>query len=230
MSAKVQQLFTEIAPTYDFINHALSLNIDKIWRKKTIQSITCNPRQPIHALDLCAGTLDLSLDFLKKFPFSHVTALDFSQQMLDLGREKLAKYADRTTIKCGDALNLPFSPATFDVVFCGYGFRNLDDKEKGFAEISRVLKPGGQMLILDFFKPDGLLSRLFYATYGKHILPWAGRLLSGHGTAYRYLNDSIAGFYTLNECMSAATKHGFVKTTGRNFFLGVSSLVRAQKL
>lgn len=230
MSQQIQELFTAISPTYDRLNHLLSFNIDKRWRKKTIGEIRAGRDRPLQALDLCAGTLDLSREFLRQFPEGNVTAVDFSQAMLDEGTKKLTP-KEKTKIKtvCADALSLPFPDASFDVVYCGYGFRNLDDQDKGLREIWRVLKPGGQILILEFFRPTKWFTKFFHNTYGNFMLPTIGGLVSKRTSAYRYLHESISRFYTLNECEKLLKKHIFNNISSMNFFNGVSSLITGVK-
>lgn len=230
MSQQIKELFSNIAPTYDLLNHLLSLNLDKKWRKKTIYSIPFDPDEPICGLDLCAGTLDLSIQFLNRFRKGSCHAVDFSQPMLDIGISKIPdNQRDRLNVTCADALNLPFPDNTFNVAFCGYGFRNLDDPEAGIKEIYRVLKPNGSLLLLEFFRPEKWMTKLFHKTYGNLILPSIGRLISGKNGAYRYLKDSIADFYSLGECVNMLEKQRFNSIKCKNFFMNVSSLVIAFK-
>lgn len=230
MSQQIKELFTSISPTYDKLNHLLSFNIDKSWRKKTIDQISFDSGSPLQCLDLCAGTLDLSIALLKKYSKADVWAVDFSQSMLDLGIKKVPP-ADRPRLHtvCSDALSLPFPDEKFDLIVCGYGFRNLDDPYHGMAEMKRVLKAGGQLLILDFFKPTRLPSKLFHYTYGQFVLPAVGRLLSGKKGAYRYLQRSITHFTTLDDCKKIFEKQGFNSINMMDFFMGISSVVTGFK-
>lgn len=228
MSENVKNLFTSISPTYDRLNHLLSFHIDKKWRKNTIQSIQFPTSQSIKALDLCAGTLDLSVQFLHDYPHSHVTSLDFSQNMLDYGSHKIsAEDQSRIQLVCGDALKLPFEDQSFDVIFCGYGFRNLDDKWAGIQEMKRVLKPQGQILILDFFKPRRFITKCFHHTYGRFILPLVGAIIAKNKDAYTYLYESINQFYSLDQCKDSFKQAGYNHVTSTDFLLGISSLVTA---
>ena len=230
MSEEVKQLFTNISSTYDCLNHVMSFQVDKNWRKKTISRIHSNPNSPLKALDLCAGTLDLSLEFLRQFSTSHVTAVDFSFSMLQNGLHKIPSHQkEQVSIICADALHLPFADGSFDLIFCGYGFRNLDNQEAGLQEMKRVLKPGGQVLILDFFRPEGFLSRLFHFTYGRFLIPLIGGLISKSRKAYQYLHDSISNFYSLNECRDLFLAQGFLVIESRHFMRGISSLIVATK-
>lgn len=230
MSQTVKNYFKSIAPSYDFVNHVSSLNIDKNWRKKTIQAIKFAPEKKIKALDLCAGTLDLSLLFAKKFTQSQVYSLDFCYEMLALGQNKIAaKQKDQIHMVCGDALCLPFANEFFDLIMCGYGFRNLDDPQKAVYEMVRVLKPGGQILILDFFKPAKAFAKIFHQTYGKRLLPIIGGIFSKNKKAYQYLNDSIENFLTLEQMQKLLKENGLHKISARNFFGQITSLVQSEK-
>lgn len=227
MSEAVKKLFTEISPTYDRLNHLLSFNVDKSWRKKTIARIQKN-QEPFEALDLCCGTFDLSLECVKQFPRVKIYALDFSETMLEAGKEKIQNFPQITPI-CGDALNLPFEKESFDVVFCGFGVRNLDDIEKGLKEIYRVLKPEGQILILEFFKPTSSLQKLFHKTYGTHVLPRIGSWISGNSKAYSYLKDSIQGFLTVTEFCEILQGAGFRSMGIHDYLFKISSCVEGRK-
>lgn len=228
MSLLIRNLFSDIAPTYDRANHLLSLNADKSWRRKAVETLPFEPSLPIRVLDLCAGTADFSLAILQRYRSAHISAVDFSLPMLQLGK---AKTKNRSVqFLCADALQLPFSEGSFDVVLCGYGFRNLDDKEAALREIRRVLNRDGYCLILDFFRPVSPASRLFHATYGKWILPFVGGLISKNRGAYEYLGRSIGSFYSLNECECAFIKHGLKSFYKKDYFKGVSSLMAGQKI
>lgn len=227
MSEAVKKLFTEISPTYDRLNHLLSLNVDKSWRKKTIARIQ-KSQGHFKALDLCCGTFDLSLECVKQFPRAKIYAIDFSETMLQAGKEKIRRFPQITPI-CGDALSLPFEKESFDVVFCGFGVRNLDDIEKGLKEIYRVLKPQGQILILEFFKPASSFQKLFHKTYLTHILPRIGSWVSGNPKAYLYLKNSIQGFLTVPEFCENLQKIGFENIEIQDYLFKISSCVEGEK-
>lgn len=230
MSVEIQNLFTDIAPTYDCLNHLLSFNIDKVWRKKTIAKIPQDPTSHFEALDLCAGTLDLSLEFLKQFPQARVVSADFSRAMLIKGIDKAgAANLKRMAVVCADALHLPFADNSFDALFCGFGYRNLDNKDGGLGEMARVLKPGGTLLILDFFRPEKWASRLFHHTYGNFLLPTVGRLISQNKEAYRYLHTSIDKFLSAGECQQLFIKNGFNNVQIKNNLMGISSIISGVK-
>jgi len=231
MSQAVENMFSNIAPSYDRLNHWLSFGIDILWRKRAISALlkdfsTTHPK----ALDICAGTLDLSISFLKQSPESHVNALDFSQAMLDHGRNKLsAEQKSHITTICGDALKLPFSDQSFDVAFCAYGMRNLDDNKKGLEEIMRVLKPGGRVMILEFFRPETIMAKIFQATYGRYWLPFLGGLISGNKQAYVYLNQTICKYYPINDYLELMRSTGLSIRTCKSLSFGVSHFVVGEK-
>lgn len=231
MSEAVKNLFTDISPTYDRLNHFLSFNIDRLWRKKSIALIKKQKDETFSALDVCAGTHDFGIECLKYFPHAQITGLDFSPGMLASGTEKLKKLGLENRIKpiCGDALHMPFPDQIFDVVFCGYGVRNFDDAGRGLQEIYRVLKPGGQVLILEFFKPTTFAAKFFHKTYASFIIPLVGKIISGHPQAYAYLRDSISKFISIDNFSSLMKKTGYQNISQNNFFMHISSCVSAFK-
>lgn len=231
MSEAVKKIFDEISPTYDRLNHLLSLNIDKSWRKKSIARIHKKADESFDVLDLCAGTHDLGLECLKQFPKAKIVAADFSMEMLKKGQEKLAKLNKTDAIHaiCADALNLPVQDKSFDVVLCAYGVRNFDDTEKGLKEMYRVLKPGGQMIVLEFFRPTKKIAQFFNKTYGQYVLPQIGKMVSKHDSVYTYLKNSIQGFLSLDEFKTLMTSCGFENIHAKNFLMAISSAVTGFK-
>ena len=227
MSEQVKQLFTDIAPRYDRINSILSLRIDRHWRREAIQLLKNDSYRSI--LDLCAGTLALTEELLRTNARCHVTAIDFSEQMLQIGLGKLPYgYLRRVRAENRDAMSLPFPGHTFDAVMCAYGMRNLDDNQKALEGIRRVLKPGGKLVILDFFAPDRWTSRLFHATYGNFFIPTFGRLISRHKNAYEYLRNSIRGFYTPTAYAELLKSVGFQNVTLKRQTGGDSCLLTGE--
>ncbi|MBF0103828.1 MAG: bifunctional demethylmenaquinone methyltransferase/2-methoxy-6-polyprenyl-1,4-benzoquinol methylase UbiE [Deltaproteobacteria bacterium] len=230
-SGAVKRIFDEISPTYDRLNHILSLNTDKIWRKKTVAMIKKLPDEPFDALDLCAGTFDLSLEIIKQFPNATVNAADFSKKMLEAGHHKIENYFKAGKIKpilC-DCLDLPFNDNSIDLITCAFGMRNLQDLEQGMTEVHRVLKPRGQFIVLDFFRPSNNGGVLFHQTYAKHIVPFVGKLISGHDVAYRYLKDSIQGFLSTSQFKELLCQYNFIDMIHKDFLMSISSVVSADK-
>ena len=217
----VRDMFTAIAPRYDLLNHVLSLNIDKLWRRRAIRRLEWEASPNGSYLDLCAGTLDLAAELVSNPGFTgRVVGADFVVPMLQLGRDKAAAICPVGA----DALSLPFPTGCFDGCTVGFGIRNLADIDAGLTEIARVLKPGGRLIVLEFSTPTSWPTRPLYLFYFRHILPLIGRLLSKHMTAYSYLPDSVAGFpdnYGFTRQMSEV---GFGNIGFEQLTFGVASL------
>ena len=229
----IQQMFDTIAPTYDRANHLLSLSLDRLWwtrAARTLRPILARPEAVI--LDLCCGTGDMTLALHKHRPtpppaVSPLLALDFSHNMLALA---LPKFAGKNILPIeADALNLPLPDNSVDLVTAAFGFRNLSNYPAGLAELHRVLRPGGQIAILEFNQPTGLKGAL-YSLYFKHILPRAGGLISRDPAAYAYLPESVARFPAPPRMIELIAAAGFTSPTWTPYTLGVAGLFRATKL
>ncbi|HUO35961.1 MAG TPA: bifunctional demethylmenaquinone methyltransferase/2-methoxy-6-polyprenyl-1,4-benzoquinol methylase UbiE [Candidatus Acidoferrum sp.] len=203
-STRVQEMFSRIAPRYDFLNHFLSLSLDHVWRRRTAQrfrEILARPEARV--LDLCCGTGDLALALergRKRFSSAAarerraVTGSDFAQPMLDRAKEKAERGHARVEFAAADALRLPFADGQFDLVTAAFGFRNLANYDEGLREFARVLKQGGELGILEFTEPSsGILAGVF-RFYFRHVLPRVGGAISGNREAYAYLPASVAKF------------------------------------
>jgi demethylmenaquinone methyltransferase/2-methoxy-6-polyprenyl-1,4-benzoquinol methylase len=187
----VRRMFTAIAPRYDFLNHLLSLNIDRRWRRRAVGQLGWEARADGIYLDLCAGTMDLAATLARTPGFrGRVIGADFAIPMLRLGRGK----AERTAPVAADALALPFPAAQFDGVMVAFGVRNLADVDRGLAEAARVLKPGARLVVLEFATPRFAPLRAAYLFYFRHVLPAIGRAVSKHRDAYTYLPESVLAF------------------------------------
>jgi ubiquinone/menaquinone biosynthesis methyltransferase len=217
----VRRMFDRISPTYDLLNRTLSLGIDRGWRRRALDRLAERmPDGPV--LDLCAGTLDLAREVQTRFPGRRLVAGDFAREMLLAGRAKLAPGAQLSVC---DAMQLPFARGAFAGVVCGFGVRNLADPVRGLAEAHRVLADGGALVVLEFFRPENPLTRLFHAGYGSVLLPLVGRLVSGDGEAYGYLSRSMRGFLTRGELEQAMREIGFRDIGGQSLSFGIASLV-----
>jgi demethylmenaquinone methyltransferase / 2-methoxy-6-polyprenyl-1,4-benzoquinol methylase len=195
-AAHVREMFGRIAPRYDLLNHLLSLDIDKVWRRRVARECSALLRNPAaRVLDLCCGTGDLALAFRREAPEgAEIIGSDFVPEMLVRAREKTAVLDARIAFVEADALALPFSDEHFDLVSCSFGFRNLANYESGLREIFRVLKPGGVAAILEFAEPPGKIFGGLYRFYFRRVLPRLGALISGNGSAYSYLPSSVSKF------------------------------------
>ena len=236
----IQQMFDAIAPRYDLLNHLLSAGIDRLWWRRTaraVRPILARPEAVV--LDLCCGTGDmtLALDKLRPQPLltthnlqlttvSPLLAVDFSRNMLALARPKFAGRNIRAIE--ADALHLPFADASIDLVTCAFGFRNLASYPEGLAELHRVLRPSGQIAILDFNQPTGLMGAL-YNLYFKRVLPLLGRLISRDAAAYTYLPESVARFPTPPRMIELISAAGFTAPTWTPYTFGSAGLYRASK-
>jgi len=217
-SRKVREMFTEIAPRYDFLNHLLSFEQDRVWRTRTARRLRpILQRRDARVLDLCCGTGDLAFALARSGP-ARVTGADFSHAMLvrattkskTRARDPKAGSAAPATFLEADALQLPFADSSFDLVTTAFGFRNLANYESGLREIQRVLRPGGTLAILEFTEPPPGLAGDLYRWYCRTALPKIGGLLSGNKNAYKYLPASVARFFQPDELVSVMCQAGFV--------------------
>jgi demethylmenaquinone methyltransferase/2-methoxy-6-polyprenyl-1,4-benzoquinol methylase len=187
----VRAMFTAIAPRYDFLNHLLSLNIDRLWRRLAIRQLDWERVPDGTYLDLCSGTMDLAAALGNRPGFSgRVIGADFVQPMLVRGKGKSPRIIPLTA----DALDLPLPDRTFDGATVGFGVRNLADLDAGLREMARVLKPGARLVILEFTTPNWQPLRALYFAYFRQVLPTIGRFFSKHSTAYSYLPESVLAF------------------------------------
>jgi demethylmenaquinone methyltransferase/2-methoxy-6-polyprenyl-1,4-benzoquinol methylase len=224
MSETVKALFANIAPKYDLLNRVLSARNDVRWRKRILKQVR---GAPADVLDLACGTFDLGLEALQQGKAKRVHGCDFGQPMLVAGADKRRTHP--LTASVGDALHLPFADGAFDLAMVAYGWRNFGDPQAAIHELARVLRPGGQLLILEFFRPTKWWPKTFYGSFGKVVFPIVGGTLAGNASAYRYLNDSIAGFLSQAEADTTITAGGFSEQRWVSFFGGISHGVVAQR-
>ena len=227
--AQTPRMFSSIAHRYDFLNHALSLNIDRRWRRELVRMCDVTPGESV--LDVATGTADVAIEFARRTPAGSITGLDPSGGMLGVGREKLARdpaLAGRVTLIEGDALALPFPSASFDVVTIAFGLRNLPDYERGVREMTRVLRPGGRLVVLEFLPPSGA-TRLVFRSYIATVLPVIGRAISGSPEAYRYLASSIGTFIPADQVRDMLGGAGLTSVTTQRLTAGIAGLHRGVK-
>jgi demethylmenaquinone methyltransferase/2-methoxy-6-polyprenyl-1,4-benzoquinol methylase len=192
--ARVRRMFDRIAPRYDLLNHVLSANLDKRWRKRALARLDEDENALI--LDLCGGTGDLSIELARNRCAGHVVCCDFSHAMLLRARSKFEKLGlvSRIASVEADGLNLPFPSASFDAVTVAFGVRNLSDMDRGLREMLRVIKPGGKLVVLEFSRPTAPLLSHVYEFYLRHVLPRIGDGVAGAEGPYRYLARTIRDF------------------------------------
>ena len=192
-ATEVRRMFGAIAPRYDLLNHVLSLNRDRAWRRRAVDRLLEGaPRDGVY-LDACAGTFDLSVELADRATFSGVVlSFDFAYPMLDVGRAKIP--GRNIEPACADALRLPLRDGSVDGAMVAFGVRNLAVVDSGLREFARVIRPGGRLVVLEFMTPHWQPFRALYLWYFRRILPLVGRLISRHDSAYSYLPESVLRF------------------------------------
>lgn len=227
--SQVSKMFNRIAPYYDFLNRLLSLGIDTIWRKKAIQLLKSD--QPQIILDVATGTADVAIETAKKLRPEKIIGLDISNEMLDIGRQKIKKKGLDTiiTLEEGDSEALPYPDQTFDAITVAFGVRNFENLEKGLKEMQRVLKDDGQIVILEFSRPRIFPIKQIFNGYFKYILPLIGRLTSKDPKAYSYLYESVQAFPDGDDFVNILLKTGFKSNQCTPLTLGICSLYSGRK-
>jgi len=220
---QVATMFNNIAKKYDFLNHFLSVGIDKIWRKKTIAKL--KDKNPKVILDIATGTADLAINALKLNP-EKVIGIDISEGMLEIGKKKLKKknLEDKIQLFLGDSENINFKDNYFDAVIVAFGVRNFENLQKGLSEIYRVLKPNSKFVVLEFSKPTKFPIKQLYNFYFKNILPVIGKIFSKDNSAYTYLPESVNAFPEGNLFLKKMKDTGFHTLKLQKLFFGVASI------
>jgi demethylmenaquinone methyltransferase / 2-methoxy-6-polyprenyl-1,4-benzoquinol methylase len=230
---RVRRMFAEIAPRYDLMNHVLSLNIDRYWRWRTLRVLALRPGEPV--LDVCTGTGDLALSASRQLGVgTEVVGTDFCPEMLDVARQKQARQlSDRDQLRFleADTMQLPFAENSFQAVMVAFGLRNVSDTDAGLSEMLRVCKPGGQVAVLEFSKPNWPLLKQGYNFYFRHILPRIGNSVAKNSSdAYRYLPESVIEFPSGEQLAKRMRSIGLQKVRWVPMTLGVVTLYVGQKL
>lgn len=222
-------MFDNIAPTYDTLNHRLSWDIDKGWRKKAIKRLL--PYHPNKILDIATGTGDFAILAARMLKPQSVTGVDISEGMMQIGRGKVRQEGmqDIISFHKEDCLNLSFTAETFDAVTAAFGIRNFQDLEKGLSEMYRVLKTGGHLCIIELTTPILFPMKQLFRFYSTYILPGYGRLVSKDESAYEYLNKTIAAFPQGETMMEILKKIGFSSTSFKRLTFGVCTMYLAEK-
>jgi demethylmenaquinone methyltransferase/2-methoxy-6-polyprenyl-1,4-benzoquinol methylase len=220
---QVRRLFSEIAPSYDLLNHVLSLNVDRGWRRRAVAALGWEANPEGTYLDACAGTFDLSLELARRPHFAgRVIGSDFALPMLVQGVPKLR--GSRVAPVCADALRLPFPDGSFAGATVGFGVRNLSDLDRGLAELRRVLRARARLVVLEFTTPPNALVRALYQLYFHQVLPRVGRWVSGHPWAYSYLPASVGAFPGPQELAERMRRAGFAEARWRLLTGGIAAL------
>jgi demethylmenaquinone methyltransferase/2-methoxy-6-polyprenyl-1,4-benzoquinol methylase len=225
---QVARMFDNISFRYDFLNRLLSFGIDIWWRKKAIAQL--KEIQPKFLLDIATGTGDLAIEALSLKP-EKIIGVDISEGMLEFGRKKLKKKGldSKIELRTGDSEKLLFPDGHFDAVMVSFGVRNFENLELGLAEIFRVLRPGGKLMILEFSKPKNFIIRGLYNFYNLTFLPAIGRLVSGDKAAYSYLPASVEAFPEGDSFLKILTSQGFTQVKALPLTFGISSIYTGRK-
>lgn len=228
--ARVAAMFDAIAARYNLLNHLLSAGLDRRWRRLAIRSLRLTGGERV--VDVCTGTGDVALAAIDARPgASRVIGIDFSAEMLRLGGEKLRARGegDRVLLARGDATRLPLASASMDAATVAFGIRNVEQPERGLAEMYRVLRPGGRLAVLEFAIPASRLVRGVYLPYFRHVLPRIGGLVSGHGSAYTYLPASVGSFIAPEAMLDFLHACGFRQASATPLSWGIVVLYAAEK-
>ena len=225
---QVAEMFNNIAPRYDFLNHLLSLGIDITWRKKAIRILA--PDKPKHIVDIATGTGDFALEALAINP-DKITGIDISSEMLEVGKQKMKrKGVDHIiSMKLGDSENLPLKDDSIDAITVSFGVRNFENLEKGLSDMRRVLKPGAKAVIIEFSQPTTFPIKQLYQFYFKFILPVIGKLVSKDPRAYTYLPESVNSFPFGKAFEAIVTKCGYSQVETVPLTFGIASIYVATK-
>ena len=229
----VRQMFDRIAPTYDKLNHLMSLGIDRRWRRKAVDAL--GKHKPQEILDIATGTGDFALLMAKRLPpkggqgVLHITGADISEGMMAVGREKVLKEGlqDMISFEHEDCLNLSFPDGSFDAVTSAYGVRNFQDLDKGLREMLRVLRPGGHLLIVELTPPPSFPMKQLFWVYAHVVMPLLGRLISHDNSAYTYLPASMEAFPQPEQMEGILKRAGFSDVQWKRFTFGISTMYLA---
>ena len=225
----VGEMFDNIAGKYDFLNHFLTLNIDKLWRKSAVKRL--NTKEDGVYLDVASGTGDLAITIAKIKKPKRIIGVDISEGMLEVGREKMKRLNldNLVTLQQEDCEDLSFDNETFNAATIGFGIRNFQHPSKGLEEIYRVLKSDGELVVLEFSRPQNSFIRWIYDLYFRYILPLIGKLFSKHSSAYTYLPESVIQFPYGQEFVDMMTSVGFKNVTYKSLTFGIAMIYRGEK-
>lgn len=228
-SEQVEQMFDNIAPAYDQLNHTLSLGIDKSWRRKAIDWL--RPYRPQHIMDVATGTGDFAILACRALQPEHLIGTDISEGMMNVGREKVKKagLSGKISFAREDCTSLSFADNSFDAITVAFGIRNFDDLDKGLSEMCRVLKPGGHLVILELTTPERFPMKQLFAVYSRLVIPTLGKLFSKDNSAYTYLPQTIKAFPQGEVMKGVISRAGFGEVRFRRLTFGICTLYMATK-
>jgi demethylmenaquinone methyltransferase/2-methoxy-6-polyprenyl-1,4-benzoquinol methylase len=227
---QVAAMFDHIAFRYDFLNRFLSGGIDVFWRRKAIRQLL--PHHPEKILDVATGTADMAILMTRYLSAAHITGIDISSGMLEIGKRKIArsKLGDRVELHTGDSEHIHFPDNSFDAVTVAFGIRNFENLEKGLGEMLRVLKPGGRLLVLEFSRPKQAGFRRLYNFYMRVVACPVGRLLSRNREAYQYLDESVRAFPEGLALLEILKKSGYADTRLHPLSMGICTIYEGAKI
>lgn len=226
---QVREMFNNIAPAYDVMNRMMTLGIDRRWRTKAVRMVA--DTHPSDILDIATGTGDLAITLARAIDGCRVTGVDLSEGMIEVGRRKVAREGldDRIALQAADALELPFPDASFDAVTVAYGVRNFEHLDLGYAEMLRVLRPGGMLCVIELTPPANPVVKPFYAVYTRAVIPLVGRMVSRDSSAYTYLPRSIRAVPARADMLRLIADAGFADAHCRELTLGVCAIYTARR-
>jgi demethylmenaquinone methyltransferase/2-methoxy-6-polyprenyl-1,4-benzoquinol methylase len=227
--AQVARMFDSISWRYDALNHILSAGVDFWWRRRAMRELKA--LKPKLVLDVATGTADLAIQAVKSLDPDKVIGVDISTGMMDLGRKKIEQrgLSKKIELRRGDSENLPFEENKFDAVIVAFGVRNFENLEKGLAEMLRVVKPGGKVVVLEFSKPEKSPFRQFYGWYFRYVVPIVGRMISKDRSAYDYLPESVHAFPRGKAFVDILDRLGYKNTACKPLTFGISSIYTGTK-
>lgn len=228
-SEQVEQMFDNIAPAYDQLNHTLSLGIDKSWRRKAIHWL--KPYRPQRIMDVATGTGDFAILACRELQPEHLVGTDISEGMMNVGREKVKKagLSGKISFAREDCTSLSFADNSFDAITVAFGVRNFEDLDKGLSEMCRVLKPGGHLVILELTTPERFPMKQLFAIYSRIVIPTLGKLFSKDNSAYKYLPQTIKAFPQGEVMRGVISRAGFGEVRFRRLTFGICTLYTATK-
>ena len=226
----VKQMFDDIAPTYDRLNHILSMSIDKLWRRRVVRIV--RNLKAVKIVDMATGTGDLAIAMAKKIAGSTICGIDLSPEMLEVARQKVARQGlnQRISLMEGNAEKLEVESSSVDAITIAFGIRNFENKEKCLVELHRVLNSGGHLVILEFSNPTNRLIGWLYRIYSHKILPFVGGLISRNRSAYEYLPNSVDSFPNPDAFMEMIRAAGFTNISRRSQSFGIAQIYIAEKV